>query len=97
MATKAIKRVTRDLQEAQQSLRAILTSSEQLATVVATIKSEVWPVGAIFIAAVGTDPAALLGIGTWAAFGGRVPHGLDAGQEGALDKTGGVKMWKRTA
>lgn len=41
---------------------------------------EAFPVGSVFIAVVATNPATLLGYGTWAAFGaGRVLVGLDSG------------------
>jgi hypothetical protein len=53
-----------------------------------------FPVGSIFIAAVNTNPATLLGYGTWAAFGaGRVLVGFDAAQTefDAAEKTGGAK------
>lgn len=46
----------------------------------ATSKS--WPVGSIFISTVPTNPATLLGIGTWARFGkGRTLVSLDEAQE----------------
>jgi microcystin-dependent protein len=42
--------------------------------------SEAFPVGSVFIAVVSTNPATLLGYGTWAAFAaGRVLVGIDAG------------------
>jgi hypothetical protein len=53
-----------------------------------------WPIGSIFMAAVSTNPATLLGIGTWSAFGtGRMPIGYDAGDSdfNADEKTGGNK------
>jgi len=53
-----------------------------------------WPIGSVFISVVDTDPATLLGFGTWAAFAaGRVLVGLDAGQIefDTLDETGGAK------
>ena len=53
-----------------------------------------FPVGAIFIAAVSTDPATLLGYGTWAAFGaGRVLVGRDAGDADfdTAEEVGGAK------
>jgi hypothetical protein len=53
-----------------------------------------WPIGSLFIAAVSTSPATLLGFGTWAAFGaGRVLVGRDAGQTefDTLEETGGAK------
>lgn len=59
-----------------------------------------WPVGAIFIAAVATNPATLLGFGTWAAFGaGRVLVGIDAGQAefDTLEETGGAKTHTLTS
>lgn len=56
--------------------------------------SEAFPVGSIFISAVSTDPATLLGYGTWSAFGaGRVLVGIDAGQTefDTNGETGGAK------
>jgi microcystin-dependent protein len=53
-----------------------------------------YPVGAVFISTVATDPAELLGFGTWAAFGaGRVLVGFDGTQPefDADGKTGGAK------
>jgi microcystin-dependent protein len=55
----------------------------------------VYPVGSIYInASVSTNPATLLGFGTWAAFGsGRVLVGVDVGQTefDSLGETGGEK------
>ena len=56
--------------------------------------SEAFPIGSIFIAAVSTDPATLLGYGTWSAFGaGRMLVGLDAAQTefDTVGETGGAK------
>ena len=57
--------------------------------------ADVYPVGSIYInAAVATNPATLLGFGTWAAFGaGRVMVGIDASQTefDTLEETGGAK------
>ncbi len=53
-----------------------------------------WPVGSIFISIVATNPATLLGFGTWTAFGaGRVLIGLDAGDADfdTPEETGGAK------
>lgn len=53
-----------------------------------------WPVGSIFISAVATNPATLLGIGTWAAFGaGRVLVGFNASDTDfdTAEETGGAK------
>lgn len=56
--------------------------------------SEAFPVGAVFIAVVATDPATLLGYGTWSAFGaGRVLVGLNAADPDfdTAEETGGAK------
>jgi microcystin-dependent protein len=56
--------------------------------------SAAWPVGSVFISVVNTNPATLLGFGTWAAFAaGRVLVGLDAGDADfdTLEETGGAK------
>lgn len=56
--------------------------------------SACWPVGAVFVSVVSTNPATLLGFGTWSAFGaGRVLVGLDAGDPAfdTAEETGGAK------
>lgn len=56
--------------------------------------TEAFPVGSVFISVVSTNPATLLGYGTWASFGaGRVMVGLDAGQTefDTVEETGGAK------
>jgi hypothetical protein len=57
--------------------------------------SDVYPVGSVYInASDSTDPATLLGFGTWAAFGaGRVMAGLDSGDTDfdTAEETGGSK------
>jgi hypothetical protein len=53
-----------------------------------------WPVGSVFISAIDTNPAILLGIGTWQSFGaGRVLVGQDSGQSefNVLEEVGGSK------
>jgi microcystin-dependent protein len=55
---------------------------------------QVWPVGSVFISVVSTNPATLLGVGTWAALApGRVLVGLDAGDADfdTVEETGGAK------
>lgn len=56
--------------------------------------SGAWPVGAVFLSVVSTNPATLLGFGTWAAFGaGRVLVGLNAADADfdTVEETGGAK------
>jgi microcystin-dependent protein len=52
------------------------------------------PIGSVYIAVVSTNPATLLGYGTWAAFAtGRMLTGIDPAQTefDAIEKTGGSK------
>ena len=62
---------------------------------IAAAKQALYPVGSIYInAGVTTNPATLLGFGTWTAFGaGKVMVGLDAGDAlfDTLEETGGSK------
>ena len=73
------------------------TNTTQLATTafVTAALQAAYPVGSIYInAAVSTNPATLLGFGTWTAFGaGRVMVGLDAGDAlfDTAEETGGSK------
>lgn len=73
------------------------TNTTQFATTafVTAALSAVYPVGSIYInAAVSTNPAALLGFGTWEAFGaGKVMVGLDSADAlfDTLEETGGSK------
>lgn len=56
--------------------------------------STVWPVGSVYIAVVSTNPATLLGFGTWVAFAtGRTIVGIDTGQAefDTVEETGGTK------
>ena len=73
------------------------TSSTQIATT-AFVQSALvgaYPVGSIYMnATVATNPATLLGFGTWAAFGaGKVPVGIDAADTdfNTVEETGGTK------
>ena len=53
-----------------------------------------WPVGSVFIAVVSTNPATLLGFGTWSAIAaGRVLVGRDSGDADfdTVEETGGAK------
>lgn len=70
------------------------TPSQVDALILAT-KQTLYPVGSIYVnAANSTNPASLLGFGTWTAFGaGRVMVGLDSGQTefDTAEETGGAK------
>lgn len=56
--------------------------------------SAAWPVGSVFISVVSTNPATLLGFGTWVAIAaGRMLVGFDSGDADfdTLEETGGAK------
>lgn len=82
------------------------TDTTQVATtafvqdVADVVKSALYPVGSIYSnAAVSTNPATLLGFGTWAAFGaGKVMVGLDSGDTDfdTVEETGGAKTHQLT-
>lgn len=70
------------------------TTQEILRDFVRTIQVQAFPVGSIFISVVSTNPATLLGYGTWSAFAtGRTLVGIDAGQTefDTVEETGGSK------
>lgn len=59
-----------------------------------TALAAAWPIGAVFISVVSTNPATLLGFGTWSALAaGRVLVGLDSGDTDfdTVEETGGAK------
>ena len=61
---------------------------------------EAFPVGSVFVAVVSTDPATLIGYGTWSAIAaGRVLIGRDAGDTDfdTVEETGGAKTHTLTA
>ena len=65
----------------------------------ATINAHVYPVGSIYTAVVSTNPATLLGVGTWAAFGaGKVMVGIDSSDTDfdTVEETGGAKTDSHT-
>ena len=58
-----------------------------------------WPIGSIFISVVATNPATLLGFGTWVAFGsGKTLIGIDSSDTDfdTAEETGGAKTHKHT-
>lgn len=74
------------------------TGGATAATAASNLASEIgkllYPVGSIYVATVSTNPATLLGFGTWSAFGaGRTLVGIDAGQTefDTVEETGGAK------
>jgi hypothetical protein len=59
-----------------------------------------WPIGSVFTSVVSTNPATLLGFGTWAAIAaGRVLVGLDSGDANfdTVEETGGSKTVQSSA
>jgi len=75
------------------------TAFVQAAVTAATINALVYPVGSIYMnAAVATNPATLLGFGTWAAYAeGRVPVGkASSGTFDTLNATGGAETDSHT-
>lgn len=91
--TPAADTATAGTNTTQLATTAFVTSA--ISAIPAVDLSSVYPVGSVYInAAVSTNPATLLGFGTWTAFGaGRVMVGLDAGQTefDTLEETGGAK------
>jgi len=69
------------------------TGATSASAAAAVFGAYIFPVGSIYInATVSTNPATLLGFGTWTAFGaGRVPVGYDSGNTlfDAAEETGG--------
>ena len=62
--------------------------------------SAAWPIGAVFVSVVSTNPNTLLGYGTWSAIAaGRVLVGLDSGDTDfdTVKETGGAKTATATA
>lgn len=84
-----------DLDTAVDALPTVSEMNAAIAAAIATAKAALFPVGSIYSnAGVSTNPGALLGFGTWVAWGsGRVPVGVDTGQTefDTLEETGGSK------
>lgn len=93
---EASKAVTVDASKDSTGIRNLTVSGTiTIGSNTATTLQAVYPVGSIYInAAVSTNPATLLGFGTWAAFGaGRVIVGLNAADSDfdTAQETGGAK------
>ena len=92
---EASKAVTADANKDVTAIRNLTITGALSAGSGLVTMAEIYPVGSIYInAAVTTNPATLLGFGTWAAFGsGRMMVGYDAtdGDFDALQETGGAK------
>ena len=70
------------------------TAFVQNTVTAATVNALAYPVGSIYTSVVATNPATLLGVGTWAAFGaGKVMVGIDSGDTDfdTVEETGGAK------
>lgn len=86
-----------DLNDAVEALEAKvgIDNSAVSTSIDYILKNKIWPVGSIYInAGVSTNPATLLGFGTWVAFGaGKMIIGIDSGDADfdALTDTGGAK------
>ena len=64
------------------------------ATNAATVNGFAYPVGSVYTSIVATNPATLLGVGTWSGFGaGRVLVGIDSSDASfdVVEETGGAK------
>lgn len=93
---EASKAVTVDANKDSTGMRNLTVSGTVTSSAgTLTAIESVYPVGSIYInAAVSTNPATLLGFGTWVAFGaGRTMVGIDASQTefDTLEETGGSK------
>ena len=78
----------------QVATTAFVKAANDLQVTAAVINALVYPVGSIYFnAAVATNPATLLGFGTWAAYGGgRVMVGVhSSGTFDGLNETGGAE------
>ena len=72
----------------------VATAITNAAPTAATVNGFAYPVGSVYTAIVATNPATLLGVGTWTAFGaGKVLVGIDSGDTSfdTVEETGGSK------
>jgi hypothetical protein len=90
--TKPVQDVT-NLSFTSNALKVLRVNAGETALELAS-PSEAFPVGSVFIGVVPTNPATLLGYGTWSAIAaGRVLVGLDSGDTDfdTVEETGGAK------
>lgn len=66
---------------------------------IANLMALIYPIGIVVTFGVSTNPATLLGVGTWTAIAGKVVVGINAGDAefDTLDETGGAKTVTLTA
>jgi hypothetical protein len=80
--------------------RALLDDADAAAQRATLGLATMWPVGSVFTSVVSTNPATLIGFGTWSAIAaGRVLIGLDSGDTdfNTVRKTGGAKTVQASA
>lgn len=100
MADLKISQLTAASEAAAANEIPINASGASKKVTVAQIFGLLYPVGSIYISTLSTNPATLLGVGTWSAFAaGKTLVGLDSGDTDfdTVEETGGEKIVKLTA
>lgn len=83
--------------EFEQEVQSGRNIFQDLETAGVPADNKVWPIGSVFISVVSTDPATLIGFGTWEQIGaGRVLVGIDTSafpdaDFDTVEETGGAK------
>lgn len=86
--------VSGDITMTTAGVTTIAAGAVSAAKLASTALAAAWPIGSVFISVVSTDPATLLGFGTWATFAaGKFLVGLDSGDSSfdVAEETGGEK------
>lgn len=89
-----------NLNKIEIGLEAAAAIADSALLIATAAMAAAYPVGSIYITTVSTNPATVLGFGTWSAFSaGRVLVGFDASQSefDAVEETGGAKTHTLTA